>query len=99
MRELDLEMTETRGIEFGQIPSHSKVTFSIPFTSDVDLSSLNVLPTNFNLTKQLAIELKYTTSSGTYSYSHSCIIASGLPLSVGVTDAFRPKRSQSRWAQ
>jgi hypothetical protein len=42
MRELDLEMTETRGIEFGQIPSHSKVTFSIPFTSDVDLSSLNV---------------------------------------------------------
>jgi len=46
----------------------------------VDLSSLN-----------LAIELKYTTSSGAYSYSHSCIITSGLPLSVGVTDAFRPK--------
>jgi len=42
MRELDLKITETRGIEFGHIPSHSKVTFSIPFTSDVDLSSLNV---------------------------------------------------------
>jgi len=35
--------------------------------------------------------MKYTTASGEFSYIHTCTVASGLPLSVGVTDAFRPK--------
>ena len=43
-RELDLQLTEARGIEFGQISSLSKATFSIPFTSDTELSSLHVYP-------------------------------------------------------
>src|SRR5579859_3643299 len=40
----------------------------------------------------MKVEVKYTTTSGEYSYIDSFNISTALPLSVGVTDSFSPKR-------
>jgi hypothetical protein len=41
--------------------------------------------------KKLKIHLTYRTANGEYTYLLSPTIPSELPLSVGVTDSFRPK--------
>lgn len=45
--------------------------------------------------RQMKVEVKYTTTGGEYTYIHFSNLSTALPLSVGVTDSFRPKLSNT----
>jgi hypothetical protein len=66
--------------------------FLLSFNSDPEQNDIEVLLRGKRLAKgKLKAEVNYHTSNGDYTYLNSYKISSALPLSVGVTDSFRPK--------
>lgn len=84
------DLTKSESLEFREASAKTVLYFSIPFTIDTNQNDFDVCCEIGDLTQiQVKVEVRYTTSTGNYTYIHSCTVASGLPLSVGVTDAFR----------
>ena len=88
---MDIDLKKPGVLGFGTVAKDSKFCFSIPFNSSPEQNEIDVCLYSDEANRQFKVEVNYTTVNGEYNYIHSSNLSSALPLSVGVTDSFRPK--------
>jgi hypothetical protein len=89
---LDIDFTKPGVLGFGNVGKYKTLCFWLSFNSDPEQTDIEVLPRDKRFANgKLKVEAHYHTSNGDYKYLNSYNISSTLPLSVGVTDSFRPK--------
>lgn len=89
---LDIDFAKPGVLGYGNVGKDKTLCFSLSFNCDPEQTDFEVLPHDKRLANgKLKVEANYHTSNGDYKYLNSYNISSTLPLSVGVTDSFRPK--------
>lgn len=89
---LDIDFGKPGVLGFGNVGKNKTLCFLISFNSDPEPNEIDVFLYFETIANgKLKVEVNYNTSNGEYKYLNSYNISPALPLSVGVTDSFRPK--------